>query len=269
MTQPSTLVAPGPQTPPASRTFIAAGEDTVVLFERWQQDRNRSARDELARRFMPLARKLAMRYRSANEPNEDLVQVANYGLVKAIDRFDPTRGLAFSSFAVPTILGELRRHFRDHGWAVHVARGAQERALKVQKAVRELTGDGGRSPSVHQIAQYLEWELSDVLDALEANAAHHATSLDTPVRNDDGEGITLGDTLGDEDSRFELTNDRLAVQDAVKALPLVERRVVALRFAEDLTQKEIGERIGVSQMQVSRLLSSALTRLREHAEPAT
>jgi RNA polymerase sigma-B factor len=265
---PRTISAPyGPTTPPTNRRQATTG-DPLQLFERWQRDGDQGAREELVVRFLPLARKLASRYLGANEPVDDLVQVASFALVKAIDRFDVSRGLAFSSFAVPTILGELRRYFRDYGWAVHVPRGAQERALRSEHAVRELTDSSGRGPSVQQLAEYLEWNLTDVLDALETKGAHHSTSLDAPARDDEGDSLTLGDSLGVEDERFELVDARVSVKDAMRLLPLSERRVLHMRFFEDLTQTEIGDRIGVSQMQVSRMQRSALTRLRELAEPS-
>jgi RNA polymerase sigma-B factor len=157
-----------------------------VLFVRWQQDGDQQARDELVQRFLPLARKLARRYSGAREPFDDLLQVASLGLVKAIDRFDLSRGTAFSSFAVPTILGELKRYFRDLGWAVHVPRGAQERAVKVEEAQQQLSARTNRAPTVPELAEYLELSIEDVLDALETARAHHASSLDAPY--DDGEG---------------------------------------------------------------------------------
>src|SRR5438876_12300006 len=147
------------------------------LFERWQKHGDERARAELVKRFLPLARNLARRYAGAREPFDDLLQVASLGLVKAVDRFDIDRGAAFSSFAVPTILGELKRYFRDLGWSVHVPRGAQEQALKVQEAHERLTTKTGRAPTVDELAQYLELSVEDVLDALETAAAHHSTSL--------------------------------------------------------------------------------------------
>jgi len=152
--------------------------DSDELFVRWQRDGDRRAREELVERYMPLARRLARRYLGAREPLDDLVQVASLGLVKAIDRFDAGRGNAFTSFAVPTILGELKRYFRDRGWSVHVPRGAQERALKVEETQRQLITRTGRAPTIHELAAYMELSLEEVLDALEAAAAHHATSLD-------------------------------------------------------------------------------------------
>src|SRR5512140_2841708 len=161
--------------------------DSADLFVRWQQHGDRGAREELVQRFLPLARKLARRYAGAREPFDDLVQVASLGLVKAVDRFDVSRGTAFSSFAVPTILGELKRYFRDLGWSVHVPRGAQEQALKVEDAQQTLTSRTGRPPTVEELAQYLELSVEDVLDALETAGAHHSTSLDAPRDDIDGE----------------------------------------------------------------------------------
>jgi RNA polymerase sigma-B factor len=238
---------------------------TDELFEGWQQGRDSRARDQLVKRFMPLARKLARRYVGANEPIDDLVQVASLGLVKAIDRFDPKRGLAFTTFAVPTILGELRRYFRDSGWSVHVPRTAQEHALIVDKAIKALGGGASPAASVETIAEYLEWSVEDVLEALETRAAHHAVSLDAPADPSAGDetASTLLDTLSRIDDGYERVEARLALADGMKHLPVMARRIIALRFAEDLTQAEIGQRIGASQMQVSRVLRSALQQIRD------
>ena len=233
------------------------------LFARWQRHRETAARDELVERFLPIARKLARRYAGAREPFEDLLQVASFGLLKAIDRFDPGRGIAFSSFAVPTILGELKRYFRDLGWSAHVPRGAQELALKVQEAVERLTCTSGRSPSVNELAEYMELSVEEVTDALEAAAAHHSTSLDTPLDDGDGRAGTLADAFGGEDARFELIEASVTLSAAVRQLSERERRVLLLRFFDDRTQTEIAEEIGVSQMQVSRILRRVVARLGE------
>jgi RNA polymerase sigma-B factor len=238
------------------------------LFARWQRDGDQRAREELVDRFMPLARKLARRYQGAREPLEDLVQVASLGLVKAIDRFDAERGTAFSSFAVPTILGELKRYFRDLGWAIHVPRGAQERALKVEEVQRKLTTTHGRAPTVPQLAEYMELSIEEVLDALEAAAAHHAISLDTPRDDGEGEAGTLGDAFGEEDQRFEQVEAGATISEAAQHLTERERHVLALRFVEDQTQTQIAEIVGVSQMQVSRILRRALSRLSELTQVA-
>ena len=237
--------------------------DNRDLFLRWQRDRDQRAREELVDRFLPLARNLARRYAGAREPFDDLLQVASLGLVKAIDRFDVDRGAAFSSFAVPTILGELKRYFRDLGWSVHVPRGAQEQALKVQEAQERLTTKTGRPPTVHELAVYLELDVEDVLDALETAAAHHSASLDAPREDRDDESGSLVDVFGQVDRRYELVEETTTISVAARELSARERRVLALRFAGDMTQTQIADEIGVSQMQVSRILRRALARLRE------
>jgi RNA polymerase sigma-B factor len=237
--------------------------DPRTLFISWQRDGDVAARDALVERFMPLARSLARRYDRSSEPFDDLVQVACLGLVKAVDRFDVERGHAFASFAVPTILGELKRYFRDSGWAVHVPRGPQERALKVEEAQQSLTLRTGRAPTVSEIAEYLEMSIEDVLGALQAAQAYDALSLDAPRPSRDGDSETYGESLGEEDDRFALVDADVTVAEALRQLPERERRVLQLRFVEDLTQTEIAKRVGVSQMQVSRLLRRALEQLRE------
>ena len=190
--------------------------DSQALFERWQEQGDHAARAELIRRFTPLARKLARRYTGAHEPFDDLLQVATVGLVKAVDGLDRSRGSAFSSYAVPTIVGELKRYFRDLGWSLHVPRGAQEMALKVENAHQELVGRLGRAPTVNVLAEYLELSIDEVVDA------------------------------------------SLTIARAARYLSPRERRVLELRFAGDLTQTQIAAEIGVSQMQVSRILRTAL-----------
>ena len=250
----------------AQRRLAQRALEPRLLFIRWQRDRDTVARDALIERFMPLARSLARRYDRSSEPFDDLVQVACLGLVKAVDRFDVERGHAFASFAVPTILGELKRYFRDSGWAVHVPRGPQERALKVEEAQQRLTLRSGRAPTVSEIAEYLEMSTEDVLGALQAAQAYDALSLDAPRPSRDGDSETYGDSLGEEDDRFNLVDADVTVAAALRHLPERERRVLQLRFVEDLTQTEIAQRIGVSQMQVSRLLRRSLEQLREITE---
>jgi RNA polymerase sigma-B factor len=247
-------------------TLAIPRTDSGELFVRWQQHQDQRAREELIDRFLPLARKLARRYAGPREPFEDLMQVASLGLVKAVDRFDTGRGTAFSSFAVPTILGELKRYFRDLGWSVHVPRGAQELALKVEEAQQQLTTKTGRPPSVPDLAQYLEMSIEDVLDALETASAHHSTSLDAPRDDGEDESGSLADAFGQEDDRFELVDARVTIATAARQLSARERRVLVLRFVEDMTQTQIAEQIGVSQMQVSRILRRALARLRDHTQ---
>ncbi len=223
-------------------------------------------RDELIERFLPLARQLARRYQRAEEPLDDLVQVASLGLVKAVDRFDPSRDIAFSSFAVPTILGEIKRHFRDRTWSVRVPRDLQELTLKVDRAVTSLSHDLHRAPSVAEIAGEISSTEEDVLEALEASGAYRATSLSSPRGSEEDSTATLGDTLGHDDSGFELAEHRATLDRLLATISPREREVLRLRFEEDLTQAEIGERVGVSQMQVSRLIRQAVGRLRAAAQ---
>ncbi len=250
----------------AARNERLADQD--ALFARWQQHHDPRARDQLTEHFLPLAKSLARRYRRSSEPFEDLVQVASLGLIKAIDRFDPSRGLAFSSFAVPTILGELKRYFRDSGWAVHVPRGAQERSRKIEEASRVLTGRTGRPPTVNELSQLLELSQEEVLEGLEAGQAYATVSLDAPRPDvDDGSGgETYIDTIGGEDQRLAIADELVSTEMAISRLDIRDRRILYLRFVEDLTQTEIADQIGVSQMQVSRLLRRSLTRLRELAD---
>jgi RNA polymerase sigma-B factor len=257
---------PSNRTAPKRSAERSSGVDAAELFVSWQRHGDRRAREELVERFLPLARKLARRYSGAREPFDDLMQVASLGLVKAIDRFDPQRGTAFSSFAVPTILGELKRYFRDLGWAVHVPRGAQEQALKVEEAQQQLTARTGRPPSVQELAEFLELSLEDVLDALETAGAHHCVSLDTPREDGEGESGTLADAFGEPDARFEFVEASVSIASAARHLSPRERRVLELRFVQDLTQTQIAELIGVSQMQVSRILRRALSQLRDLTE---
>ena len=242
-----------------------AREDKRLL-RRYHHAGEVAARDELVERFLPLARQLARRYQRGNEPLDDLVQVASIGLVKAVDRFDPERGTAFSSYAVPTILGELKRYFRDSGWAVHVPRGMQERVMTVNQAVSKLSRELGRSPTAGELAMETGQDAELVLEALEAAIAYDAVSLDTPRMSDEDAGDTYADTVGVIDERFELVEYQSAIGPTMRALPARDRLVLKLRFEQDLTQLEIAERIGVSQMHVSRLIRRALKRLRTVAD---
>ena len=233
------------------------------LFRRFRLDGDRAAREELVVRFLPLARDLARRYFRSSVPCEDLVQVASLALVKAVDRFDPERGTPFQAFAIPTILGELKRYFRDSAWAVRVSRGAQERALAVEQASDQLTSRFGRSPTVQEIAGYLELSQEEVLDGLQAAHAYASTSLDAPPPSaEEDADRNFESELGTEDASYELIDAKLAIADGMGSLPENERRILHLRFIEDMTQSEIGALLGVSQMQVSRLLTRSLAQLR-------
>jgi RNA polymerase sigma-B factor len=234
------------------------------LLLRYHRGGDLGAREELVERFLPLARDLALRYTYTDEPFDDLLQVASLGLIKAIDRFEPERGSKFTSYAAPTILGELKRHFRDKGWALHVPRDLQERTLAVSRATEQLSKQLGRSPKVREVASALGCSVEAVLEAQEAAASYEAASLDAPTARDDDEAASLVDLMGHEDPAYELVESRDAIASTWKALPDVERQVLELRFMHDLTQREIGEQIGYSQMHVSRVLRRALDRF----EPA-
>ena len=222
------------------------------------------ARDQLAEEMLPLARALAGRYAGRGEPLDDLVQVACVGIMKAIDGFDITREVRFSSYATPTVLGEIKRHFRDRTWALHVPRGTQELQLKVAKARDDLTHDLGRSPTVAELAGKVEASMEDVLDALQSAQAHRTRSFDEPA----GEDSTLAESLGSADPELGRAEMRVLLDSAFDVLSDRDREILRLRFEEDMTQTEISERIGVSQMQVSRLIRQALARLRLDIESA-
>jgi RNA polymerase sigma-B factor len=250
-------------------SHTSSSDDSRQLFVRWQRHGDEAAREQLIRRYMPLARSLARRYGRSSEPFDDLLQVASMGLVKAVDRYDTSRGHPFQSFAVPTILGEMRRYFRDSGWAIHVPRGAQERALKVRDAQERISNETGRAPTVNQLAEFLEIDIEDVIDALQAIRAYETVSLDAPRGNGDEDVVAYGDTIGKEDERYELVELDATVSAALGHLPSRDRMVLKLRFVDDLTQTEIAERVGISQMQVSRLLRRSLEQLRTLTDAPT
>jgi RNA polymerase sigma-B factor len=268
-----TVATLAPLRPARTPRRVASGaadarETERRLLVRYHQHGDLAAREELAERFLPLARDLALRYTYTDEPFDDLLQVASLGLIKAIDRFEPGRGTKFTSYAAPTILGELKRHFRDKGWSLHVPRDLQERTLAVSRATEALSKELGRSPKVREVAEQLGCSVEQVLEAQEAAASYEAASLDAPATRDDGESAALVDLLGATDNSYDLVEDRDAIASTWKALPDVERQVLELRFKHDLTQREIGERIGYSQMHVSRLLRRALNRLETAAAAA-
>jgi len=219
----------------------------------------------LAERFMPLARSLARRYESSGEPLEDLVQVASLALVKAIDRFDASRGHAFSSFAVPTIVGELKRHFRDRTWAVRPPRELQELILRVDRVSVRLSQELDRAPTVSELAGAAGTEEEHVLEALQARSGRGTLSLHAPS-SQESDAASLEDILGCDDSGFDRAESRAVLDGLCVGLPDRAREVLRMRFEEDLTQAEIGERLGVSQMQVSRIIRQTITRLHHVAE---
>ncbi len=249
------------------RRDLAGDLATQRLLKRYHRTGDPQALDQLVKRFLPLARQLARRYYGGGEPLDDLVQVASLGLVKALNRFDDSRGTSFSSYAVPTITGEIKRYFRDSVWAVHLPRESQERALAVNRAVRELSETTGREPSVRDLSERLKIDEQQVRDGLEAYAAFDAMSLDARMPSrDDPDGQPRAETIGRVDDGFELTDDRLTVAAAVRALPAEDRRMLRMRFIEARTQADIATQIGVSQMQVSRILGRITRRLQDTVE---
>jgi RNA polymerase sigma-B factor len=251
---------------PSSDERAARASEDRRLLVRYHRDGDPAAREQLVERFLPLARQLARRYQRGGEQLDDLIQVASLGLLKAVDRFDPARQTAFSSFAVPTILGELKRHFRDKGWSVRVPRDLQEMAVRVDRITDEMSRELGRAPTPGEIAERTSASLEQVLEAREASAAYRAVSLDRPRSDDEEDGDSYADAFGVEDPGFGLAEDAATVDRLMRVLSDREREVLRLRFEEDLTQSEIGQRVGVSQMHVSRLIRQSISRLRDAAE---
>ena len=240
-------------------------QEDRVLFERIVEGNDPVDREMLVERFLPLARSLATRYTARGEPFDDIFQVASLALVKAIDRYDPSRGGAFSSYAVPTIVGEIKRHFRDRTWAVRVPRDLQELALRGDKAVGQLEGEFHRKPTVAELAEELELSDEEILEALQATRAYRFTSLDAPRDEEDEDRSTVGTTIGADDEQFARAELRATLRSLAVVLTPRERLVLRLRYEGDLTQREIGERIGISQMQISRIIRQALDKLQSYA----
>lgn len=245
-------------------TTTAPAVSEQWLLERYRRDNDLAAREELMRRMMPLVRRVATAYHARGH-EDDLLQVAWLGLVKAIDRYDPSYGSPLRTYAIPTMYGEVRRYLRDHSWAVRVPRPLQERVLLVTKTVDRLTTIHGRSPTPQQIADELEIDLEETLEALQAGSAYAATSLDAPAGRTEEGDRTVADTVGYDDERLGLAEDIAALRDLRDVLDERDRMVLYLRFVEDMTQTEIAQRVGCSQMQVSRILRRALARLNEKA----
>ena len=231
-------------------------EEVADLFRRLPDP---SARDELAEEFLPLAEYFARRFSGRGEPIEDLTQTASLGLLNAIDRFDPDRGVPFATYAAATIVGELKRHFRDRGWALRVPRNVQETAILVNRTMSSLWQDLGRAPTVPEIASAADIGEDDVLQALDALQAYTTDSLDAPTSD---ASSTAAESIGQEDVSFEISEEWLSLAPALRDLPERERMILYLRFFEGKTQTEIAEELGISQMHVSRLVSQSLEKLR-------
>jgi RNA polymerase sigma-B factor len=231
-----------------------------ALFDRLATTGDPRVRDALVERYLPLARSLALRYQRSFETMDDLFQVASVGLVKAVDGFDPRRGIAFSSYAVPTILGEIKRHFRDRTWAVRVPRDLQELSLRVDRAIGELSERLQRQPSVREVAIELHADEEIVLEAMQAGGAQRTLSFNAP-RGAGEDVVTLADQIGVCETGFDRAEDRATAETLMRMLAPRERAILRMRFEEDMTQAEIGAVVGLSQMQVSRIIRQAIARM--------
>jgi RNA polymerase sigma-B factor len=236
---------------------------TRELLRRWHEEHDRQAREELVERMLPLAHSLARRYANKGEPLDDLEQVASVGLLKAIDRFDLDRDVKFATFAVPTIAGEIKRHFRDRGWMLRVPRDLQELNARLTRTREALTRDLGRSPSVAELAAGAGAGVERVVEALSAGDTYRMMSLDEPQ----ADGFGALDALGEPDEGFERTEQRLMLRRGFDELAPREREILRLRFFEGLTQREIADEVGISQMHVSRLIRRSVDSLRDTIEP--
>lgn len=237
------------------------GLDSAVreLFDHRDDPRKR---DTLIERYLPLAESLARRYQHSGQALDDLTQVASIGLVKAVDRFDPGRGVNFESYAIPTILGELKRYHRDQGWSVRMPRRLQELTLQIKDSIPSLSQELGRSPTIREIANHAQMSDEEVLEAMDAQDAYASISLDAPM-DDSSESSTLGDRLTVENEDYELAEQWAEFEPHLRSLPEREQKIIVLRFFRDWTQSQIADELGISQMHVSRLLSQTLKKLRD------
>ncbi|WP_058269993.1 SigB/SigF/SigG family RNA polymerase sigma factor [Olsenella massiliensis] len=243
-------------------------ERTRELFRRYKDEGDEDARQQLVVSHLNLVRFLASKFKNRGEPLDDLIQVGTIGLIKAVDRFDPSRGLEFTTFATPTILGEIRRHFRDKGWSVRVPRRLQELSAKVNQTKELLTKDLHREPSVEEVAQTLEVSVDEVLEAMESSSAYSTISLEGgATTDDDEEAPSVLDRRGEDDQGLASADDRLSIEEAIRDFSSREQDIIRMRFLEGLTQVEIAGKLGISQVQVSRLLRRTLKKLQDKIGP--
>ncbi|HIZ45996.1 MAG TPA: SigB/SigF/SigG family RNA polymerase sigma factor [Candidatus Olsenella pullistercoris] len=240
---------------------------TRELFRQYKEEGSSEARDQLIVSHLNLVRFLASKFKNRGESLEDLVQVGTIGLIKAIDRFDPERGLEFTTYATPTIMGEIKRHFRDKGWSVRVPRRLQELSAKVNQATDELTNQLQRSPSVDEVAERVGASVDEVLEAMESSSAYSSVPLEGGSSSEDEESASVIDHYVTEDADLAASDDRIVLEEAIADFSPREQEVIHMRFVEGLTQVEIAERLGVSQVQVSRLLRRTLRRIQEKIDP--
>lgn len=242
-------------------------EKTRELFRRFKGEGDMDAREKLVMSHLNLVRFIANKFKNRGEPIDDLIQVGYLGLLKAIDRFDPSRGLEFTTFATPTIMGEIKRHFRDKGWSVRVPRRLQELSAKVNQATDTLTSQLQRSPTIAEIADYLDATVDEVLEAMESSSAYSSVSLEAPSGADDDDTPSVIDRYATEDSDLAFTDDRIIIEEALASFSPRERDVIEMRFLKGMTQIEIAEKLGISQVQVSRLLRRTLKKIQDKIDP--
>ena len=242
-------------------------EKTRELFRRFKEEGDMDAREKLVMSHLNLVRFIANKFKNRGEPIDDLIQVGYLGLLKAIDRFDPSRGLEFTTFATPTIMGEIKRHFRDKGWSVRVPRRLQELSAKVNQATDTLTSQLQRSPTIAEIADYLDATVDEVLEAMESSSAYSSVSLEAPSGADDDDTPSVIDRYATEDSDLAFTDDRIIIEEALASFSPRERDVIEMRFLKGMTQIEITEKLGISQVQVSRLLRRTLKKIQDKIDP--
>ena len=242
-------------------------EKTRELFRRFKEEGDMDAREKLVMSHLNLVRFIANKFKNRGEPIDDLIQVGYVGLLKAIDRFDPSRGLEFTTFATPTIMGEIKRHFRDKGWSVRVPRRLQELSAKVNQATDTLTSQLQRSPTIAEIADYLDATVDEVLEAMESSSAYSSVSLEAPSGADDDDTPSVIDRYATEDSDLAFTDDRIIIEEALASFSPRERDVIEMRFLKGMTQIEIAEKLGISQVQVSRLLRRTLKKIQDKIDP--
>ena len=242
-------------------------ERTRELFRRYKEEGDEEAREQLIVSHVNLVRYIAAKFKTRGEPLDDLIQVGTIGLIKAIDRFDPSRGLEFTTYATPTIMGEIKRHFRDKGWTIRVPRRLQELSAKVNSATDELTARLQRSPSIEEVAEYLDTTADEVLEAMESSSAYSSVPLEAQGGNEDDDAPSVIDRYASVDGDLEASDDRMVLEGVIGEFPEADQQAIRMRFIDGMTQVEIAKRLGISQVQVSRMLRRALRRIQDKIDP--
>lgn len=242
-------------------------ERTRELFRRYKEEGDEEAREQLIVSHVNLVRYIAAKFKNRGEPLDDLIQVGTIGLIKAIDRFDPSRGLEFTTYATPTIMGEIKRHFRDKGWTIRVPRRLQELSAKVNSATDELTARFQRSPSIEEVAEYLGTTADEVLEAMESSSAYSSVPLEAQGGNEDDDAPSVIDRYASVDGDLEASDDRMVLEEVIGEFPEADQQAIRMRFIDGMTQVEIAKRLGISQVQVSRMLRRALRRIQDKIDP--